>query len=85
MHPCPDCLVKKMDIWKMGTKRDLAMRVKKARRDDPQTRSWFARIRNWIFCHGDGLDSARIKNAVPNQTSLNSTQVRQLPCIPYMY
>ena len=78
-HPCPDCLVKKEDIWKMGMKHDLATRVKKARVDDPQTRSWFARIRNWIFCNGDGPDSTSVKNCVTSKMSLNATQVRIRP------
>ena len=63
----------------MGTKRDLAMRIKKSRNDDPRTRSWFARIRDWIFCNGDGPDSTSIKNAMPGQMSLNPTQVCMLP------
>ena len=75
-HPCPGCLVKKEDIWKMGTKPDLALRIKKARTDDPHTRLWFARIREWIFCHGDGPESTHVKNAIPNGMSLNPTQVR---------
>ena len=60
----------------MGTKPDLASRVKKGRADDPHTRSWFARIREWIFCHGDGPESTRVKNAIPHGMSLNPTQVR---------
>ena len=85
VHPCPDCLVKKVDIWKMGTKPDLAMRIKKAHNDDPQTRSWFACIREWIFCNSDGPDSTRVKNAIPSTMSLNPIQVRISTHQPHIY
>ncbi|KAI0363520.1 hypothetical protein BV20DRAFT_958127 [Pilatotrama ljubarskyi] len=47
--PCPDCLVNKSQIHLMGTKNDMAARVRKVRKDSHPLRYTLARVRAWIF------------------------------------
>ena len=74
-HPCPECLVKKDDIWKMGTKLDMATRIKKARTDDQLTRDWLQTIRNWIYRQGHTPEDAAVKRTPTHSMSLTTTQV----------
>ncbi|KAH9900331.1 uncharacterized protein BXZ73DRAFT_62717, partial [Epithele typhae] len=73
--PCPGCLVKKSDIDKMGTIRDMAARQSKPRKDSSPLRRAIGTVREWIFRDGDTPESKRIK--VKKELATTSTQPTQ--------
>ncbi|TBU51624.1 hypothetical protein BD310DRAFT_833925 [Dichomitus squalens] len=58
---CPDCTTDKCDFWRMGTKRDMAARLKNARKDTSILHDAIARARRWIFEDGTAPDGNNIK------------------------
>ncbi|TFK16819.1 hypothetical protein FA15DRAFT_606329 [Coprinopsis marcescibilis] len=50
--PCPRCLVKKEDLWKMGTAKDIATRTSNLRVDTPARQQDVIDARTWILGHG---------------------------------
>ena len=77
-HPCPDCLVEKDNIWKMGRADDMATRAK-SRGDDKYTDSWYTKIRRWIFREGRAPEGQSVKETPLWQESRATTQVSASP------
>jgi hypothetical protein len=72
--PCPRCLVKKVDVPKMGTKPDMHNREVTVRVDD-NARQWsIKRARQLIFQMGARINGKRIRNILDPQ-SLVPTRV----------
>ena len=54
----------------MGTKRDMARRVKRARIDDRESRHRLRSVRRFIFEHGKGTDSKKINDLLDEDSLL---------------
>jgi hypothetical protein len=61
-HPCPRCLVKKIDTIKMGTRLDMLHRCGNVRVDNHIRRTTVERARRLVFEQGIPLSSKRIKD-----------------------
>lgn len=75
--PCPRCLVKKVDIPKMGTKPDLRRRDRSQRIDDNSRRHNVAKARSLIFEKGAPVSGTWV-NGLLNDESLVPTRVSTL-------
>ncbi|KIJ58068.1 hypothetical protein HYDPIDRAFT_103322 [Hydnomerulius pinastri MD-312] len=73
--PCPRCHVKKADIPNMGTKSDMNTREQKPRVDTKDRQIKVSKARKYIFKHGVGINSKRVKNILQGE-SLVPTHVR---------
>ncbi|KAI0631040.1 hypothetical protein C8Q77DRAFT_1062500 [Trametes polyzona] len=71
--PCPACLIKKVDIHLMGTKKDMATRTLKRRTDTFNLRAMVARVRDWIFRLAVAPEGKYVE-AVIGATSTSPTQ-----------
>ncbi|KAI0324055.1 hypothetical protein GY45DRAFT_1263589 [Cubamyces sp. BRFM 1775] len=75
--PCPSCLIDKSRIQLMGTKRDMAQRIKKLREDTPWLRMLLERIRGWIFQRGRAPEGKSVEEVLgststsPNQSAFS--------------
>ncbi|KAF8193727.1 hypothetical protein BJ912DRAFT_901526 [Pholiota molesta] len=67
-HPCPRCLVKKCDIHKLGSKRDLQQREKHARIDSEYQRFDIEQARKWIYSKGIKINSTAINNLLASKS-----------------
>jgi hypothetical protein len=65
-HPCPRCLVKKVDTIKMGTRSDMRKRHVNIRIDDHIRRTTVDRARRLVFEQGIPLSSTRLKKVLGN-------------------
>jgi hypothetical protein len=72
--PCPRCLVKKVDVPKMGMKSDLRRRDKLQRVDDHSRRHSVARAWSLIFEKGAPVSGTWVNNLL-NDKSLVPTRV----------
>jgi len=72
--PCPRCLVKKVDVPKMGTKSDMTRREATARVDDDARRWNIKRARKLIFEKGVRIEGKHIRDLLGPQ-SLVPTRV----------
>jgi AraC-like DNA-binding protein len=70
--PCPRCLIRKVDIDKMGQKLDLRYRITKAR---TYLKDVIHTARRFIYDLGFNIDSAAVERVLKPQ-SLVPTQVR---------
>ncbi len=63
-HPCPRCLVKKVDTLKMGTQSDMRNRQVNLQIDDHTRRATVDRARQLVFKQGIPLSSKRLKDVL---------------------
>jgi len=87
--PCPRCLVKKDDIWKIGSKADHYTRETKARVDDNPVQYMINKARECLFVKGLNITSAvvrrllTLKSLVPTVVSTTWTITKiQVNLIP---
>jgi hypothetical protein len=59
-HPCPRCLVCKIDIPALGSKHDQQQRVTGKRKDDNVRRKEIERVRKWIYRDGMAITSVYV-------------------------
>jgi hypothetical protein len=69
-HPCPRCLVKKVDTIKMGTALDMRKRCTNARVDDHTRKTTVKHARRLVFEHGVPLASARLKTVLSKYSGI---------------
>ncbi|KAI0744837.1 hypothetical protein C8Q76DRAFT_789312 [Earliella scabrosa] len=86
---CPDCLIEKKNVFKMGTIPDMKSRERNVRKDDSNLWSWITRIRSWIFNDGTAPEGAAVKktplhgvSAVPTRCAF-SIRFAQFGCNAY--
>ena len=58
--PCPRCLVKKKDIFLLGTPEDMACRTCHARSDDDSRRRKVSSARDIVYKQGFAIDSKHV-------------------------
>jgi len=78
--PCPRCLVKKEDIYKMGMVLDMNRRVTRERTDNLRWQQCVDEARTLIFELGVPVDGSRVK-AILNEESYVPIRVS----IPYQF
>ncbi|KAF9230351.1 hypothetical protein BU15DRAFT_57343 [Melanogaster broomeanus] len=79
--PCPRCLVKKVDIPKMGTARDMGRRITKVRVDDAKRQLRVRQARVLIFKKGAPVNGQRVQALLNEQSyvpSMNTFSERLL-------
>ncbi|EDQ99528.1 uncharacterized protein LACBIDRAFT_334986 [Laccaria bicolor S238N-H82] len=59
--PCPCCLISKVDISKLGTKRDRKLRNSKEQVDDENQQSKIQLVQDWIYKGGYGIVSVAVE------------------------
>jgi hypothetical protein len=74
-HPCPRCLVKKIDTIKMGTRLDMRNRSDNIRVDDHIRWTTVERAKRLVFEQGIPLSSNRLKDILGKFSGV-PTQVR---------
>ncbi len=76
---CPRCLVRKADVYQMGTVNDTKQRVAKVRQDDHSRRWRIEEARKKIFLKGRAINSAHVETFLKDE-SLIPTRVCMFHC-----
>jgi hypothetical protein len=81
--PCPRCLIPLSEVHKLGTKRDIARRVTRARVDDQSRRGKVVAARRLIYQKNYPINSLAVENLLKEQ-SLVPTDVRDPIIMSYL-